>query len=134
MNKRPTTVSVTAWLLIVFGAISVISTIAMVNNPQAIELMRKSPMPISLQYAINYIGLTIMIVSGAGMLKGFNWSRLLYAVWGSIGFIIGAFTSPMKMMLIPGLVFFAIVIFFLFRPKANEFFKSAKTKEDAQIS
>jgi hypothetical protein len=131
MNKRPTSVSVIAWILIVMGCISIIMTISMTNNPTAVELMKKNPLPIPLQYAINFLGLGIMIASGAAMLKGLNWGRLLYITWTLIAIIIGLFTSPMKAMLLPSLVFLVIVIFFLFRPKANEFFKALKVQDNA---
>ena len=90
-------------------------------------------MPIPLQYTINFIGLSIMIISGIAMLKGFNWARLLYVTWSILGIIIAFFTSPMKAILLPGLVFLAIVIFFLFRPIANEYFKTSKVIDNAQL-
>jgi hypothetical protein len=72
-----------------------------------------------------FIGLVVMVMSGVGMLKGQGWARLLYVVWGVIGMLIGFATSPIKAALIPGLVFFGIVIFFLYRPASNRYF--AKT-------
>jgi hypothetical protein len=36
--------------------------------------------------------------------------------------MIALLTSPMKMMLIPGVVFYLIITFFLFRPAANAYF------------
>lgn len=131
MNKRPTPITIIAWFLIAIGGISIISTTAMINNPQVIELMQKSPLPASVQYALNYIGLSIMMVSGYGMLKGFNWARLLYVIWTIISFVIGFATSPMKAMMLPGLVIFGIIVFFLYRPQATAFFLSNKTDNNA---
>jgi hypothetical protein len=61
------------------------------------------------------------------MLKGQNWARFLYVGWGIAGFLIGITTSPVKAALIPGVVFFLLIVFFLFRPKANEFFRTTGT-------
>lgn len=122
MKKRPTSISVIAWILIVIGVISLITTTAMFNNPMARDIMAKSPLPIPVQYAMGYIGLLVMIVSGIAMLKGQNWARFLYVTWSLIGFVIGIATSPMKAAMIPGLMVFVIITFFLFRPKANEHF------------
>ncbi len=122
MIKRPISISVIAWVLIVMGGISLITTTAMINNPLARDLMSKSSIPLPVQYAMSYIGLLIMIVSGSAMLKGFNWSQFLYIIWNIIAFLIGAIASSMKMAMIPGLVVFLLITFFLFQPKANSFF------------
>jgi len=73
-----------------------------------------------------YAGLLITLVCGIAMLKGQNWARLLYVGWSIIGFIIGMATSPMKALMIPGVIVFLVVAFFLFRPKANEYFKATE--------
>ena len=125
MGKRPTSITVIAWILIVTGGVSLITSSISLNSPMIKEIMSRSPIPIPVQYAMMYIGLLVSIVSGIGMLKKQNWARFLYVIWGAIGFLIGLFTSPMKMALIPGLLFFAIIVFFLFRPGANEYFSEA---------
>ncbi len=132
MKNRPTSVTVIAWALIVMGGISLISTTAMINNPMAHDLMSKSPIPIPVQYAMSYIGSLIMIVSGIAMLGGRNWARFLYVVWSAVGFAIGITTSPMKVALIPGFVVFVVIAFFLFRPKATQYFSPSESANDTQ--
>ena len=122
MKKRPTSVTVIAWLLIVLGGLSILTTTAVINNPTALELMGKSPLPIGVQFAMTYAGLVVMIVSGVAMLKGRNWGRLLYVIWTAVSIVIGIFTTPIKAAMIPGVVVFIIACFFLFRPRANEYF------------
>jgi hypothetical protein len=122
MKNRPTSVTVIAWILIVLGGLSIVTTTVMTNNPTAVALMSKSPLPVSVQYAISYLGSLVMVVSGVAMLKGQNWARWLYVGWSIIGFIIGIATSPAKMAMIPGFVVFLVIAFFLFRPRANEYF------------
>lgn len=73
-----------------------------------------------------YAGLLITLACGIAMLKRQNWARLLYVGWSITGFIIGIATSPMKAMMIPGIIIFFIFAFFLFRPKANEYFKATE--------
>ena len=65
-----------------------------------------------------------MIVSGIAMLKGCNWARFLYVIWNIIWFLVGVITLPPIMMrvMIFGFVEPLIIVFFLFRPKANAFF------------
>ena len=123
MGKRPTSITVIAWILIITGGISLItSTVSLKNNLMVKEIMIRTPMPIPVQYAMMYIGLLVSIVSGIGMLKKQNWARFLYIIWGIIGFLVGLFTYPMKIALIPCLLFFVIIVFFSFSPGANEYF------------
>lgn len=122
MRKRPTSVTVICFILIALGAISLISSVINLNNPMARDLMGRSPIPIPVQHVIMFTGLLITLLSGILMLKGTNWARMLYVVWSVLAFGFGLATSPMKAALIPGVVVFAVMAFFLFRPKANEFF------------
>jgi hypothetical protein len=133
MKQRPTSITVIAWILIVVTAINLVSSTVTVslNNPMIKELMAKSPLPVPVQYAMLYLGLAVMLASGVGMLKGGNWARWLYVIWTVIGTVVGLATSPMKAMMIPGILVFFVVVFFLFRPVANRYF-SAETTADAQ--
>ena len=135
MKVRPLSVTVIAWILIVMGVIALVSStvmLSMLSNPQVKDLMAQNPVPIPVQFAVTYAGLLVMIVSGIAMLKGQNWGRLLYVIWSLIGFLIGVATSPMKLMMIPGGLFFAVVVFFLFRPKANQYFLATEATHDPQ--
>ncbi|MBN1378683.1 MAG: hypothetical protein JXA04_05565 [Gammaproteobacteria bacterium] len=126
MNDRPKSITVICWILIVMAAISLITSTLSMNNPIAREIMEKSPLPINIQYAFMFVGLAVMLISGVVMLKGQNWGRWLYVGWSLFGFVIGITTSPMKVAMIPGLVIFLILVFFLFRPIANKYFKKAE--------
>lgn len=122
MKSRPTSITVVCWILIVTGGISLVTTTIMIGNPMVKEMMGHSMVPASIQYLLMYVGLTVSVVSGIMMLKGQNLARLLYAIWGVFGFGFSLVTAPMKAAMIPGLVIFAIIVFFLFRPAANEYF------------
>ena len=122
MTKRPTSITVISWILIVTGGISLITTTAMINNPAVQDMMAKNPIPIPVQYAMSYVGLLVTILSAVAMLKGANWARYLYVIWNVVGGGIGFATSPMKAAMIPSLVVFLVIAFFLFRPKATAFF------------
>ena len=71
-----------------------------------------------------YVGLVITLVCGIAMLKRQNWARLLYVGWSVIVLTISIATSPMKLLLLPGIIGFMVIAFFLFRPKANEYFQA----------
>jgi len=128
MNERPKSITVVCWILIIMSGISLVRSIFNFNNSMTQELMSKSPIPISIQYIIMFTGLLITLACGIAMLKGQNWARLLYVGWSIIGFIIGITTSPMKVMMIPGIIIFFIFTLFLFHPKANEYFKATEVE------
>jgi len=126
MGKRPTSVTVISWILIVLSAISILSMALTMGDPRVKELMALSPLPYSVQIAIGFIGAAITIIAGIWMLKGQAWARLLYVVWTVIGLVIGIATSPMKLAMLPGLGIFLVFAYFLFRPAANEYFAGNK--------
>jgi hypothetical protein len=132
MQKRPVSITVIAWILIILSVISAISTTMMSNNPTVLAAMRSSPLPIPLQWAMFYAGMLVMIVSGIGFLKGRNWSRYLYLVWRIVGFTIGFATSSLTMAMIPGFVFFLVVVIILFLPKSSAYFLQVSSSADAQ--
>src|SRR5437667_1813627 len=70
------------------------------------ELMAKSPIPLPLQYVMLCLGLAISILSAIFMLRAANWARLLYIGWSGIEFLVLLLTSPVKPMLIPGILMY----------------------------
>lgn len=62
MKKRPTSITVIAWILIVMSGISLITSTISLNNPMAKELMGRSLIPIPIQYAMMYVGLLITLI------------------------------------------------------------------------
>jgi hypothetical protein len=122
MNKRPTSITVIAWIMLISAAFSLLASIFTINNPRVQEMMAKNPIPTPVQYLMLFGGVTISIVSAIFILRGANWARLLYIWWSGFGFVIAFLTSPAKPMLIPGVLLYLTVVFFLLRPKASAYF------------
>ena len=131
MNNRPTSVTVISWLLIVLGVLSLAVTTLLRNNPMVLETMSHSPIPVSIQYVLTYLGTAITVISGIVMLKGKNLGRFLYVGWSVVSLLIALVTSPAKAAMIPGIVIFLVITFFLFRPKANAYFSESKSSMNA---
>jgi hypothetical protein len=124
MNKRPISITVFAWVFIVMGVFSLINIIPLLNNPNVIWLMSQNTIPISILYFNMCGGVLVYLVSGIWILKGQNWARFLYFIGNFIHLVINIATFPKGFeTTIPTLVIFFIPLFFLFRPKANEYFK-----------
>ncbi len=120
--SRPTSITIISWILMVTSIIGLISSTVHLKNPLMLELMAKSPIPIPIQFAIQYFALTLIFVCGVAMLDGHNWGRWLYVGWCVTSFTIGVAMSPMKLLMIPSLLVFLIIAFFLFRPQATRYF------------
>jgi len=95
-----------------------------ISNPMLLqEMMGRSPIPVFVQYIMMYLGMSIILISGFAILKGKNWGRSIYIVWSVISLVVGIATTAVQFNIIRGIVGFLIITFFLFRPKANEYFK-----------
>ena len=129
--KRPTSVTVIAWFLIVTSLISLAYSYFTMSNPLVREVMSKGLLPLSVQYIMMFAGLVVTLVTGFAMLKGLGWGRLIYFAWSALGLVVGLATSPMKMAMIPGALLLAIFAFFLYRPKANAYFSGQVAANDA---
>jgi len=125
MNKRPRAVTFIGWILIAMGIFSMFATSANLKNPKVIASMQETPMPMSIQYAIITLGVMITTISGLGILKGKNWARFLYAGWGVFSFLLAMAIGTMQATMIPGLLIFLVIAYFLFRPEANAYFRHA---------
>jgi hypothetical protein len=137
MNKRPTSLTVIAWILIVAGVISFINIFVVWSqqSAQVKEMMKSSPMLFHLKFMLsNYIAILVLWISGIGILKRQNWARFLYVIYGIISLIrsiIYFISKPLTPKIIPIIIIFLIVVFFLFRPKANDYFAGREHKNGA---
>jgi len=125
MRKRPISVTAISWIIIVATGISVISTFArtaMFNLDMTGELMSDKTPLIPSYLAISYLMWLAGNISGIAMLKGCNWGRFLYVFANIVGLVNGAIVTSMSQRMIPGLVLFVATTFFLFRPKARDYF------------
>jgi len=134
MDNRPNSVRVIAWLLIFMAGLSLITSILTLNDPKTSEIMRRwISIPLSIQYILMFIGITVQLISGVGILKGMNWARFLYVIFSIVGFVIGIFISPFKIFIVTSIVVFIIVVFYLFRPSANDYFAGREDNRSVEI-
>ena len=89
-------------------------------------MMQLSALSLEVQYLTMAIGLIISISCAFLMLAGNVIGRNLYMIWTLLSLSIALFTSPLKTLLIPGIIFFMVIAFFLYRPKANQYFLEPK--------
>ncbi|PLZ03775.1 hypothetical protein CY652_04615 [Burkholderia sp. WAC0059] len=123
--KRPTSLSITGWFLIVSCAINFLNLHTLLHNPISPELSRLSLLPLWATVAIEIVTSLLNLVVGFGILKGYPWARKLYVGVAVTGLVISFVVTPDKAMLIPGLVILALISYILFRPAANAYFRRA---------
>ena len=132
MNKRPTSITIIAWLFIVLDVCALLTTTFSLHNPSVIKMMQLSPIPLLWQYIMIYTNMVAMIVVAIALLKRQNWARWLYVCLNILMLIIGIITSPAKLTLIPSFIIFAIITFFLFRSNANRYFNERRPNNAAK--
>ena len=124
MTKRPISLTIIAWLLIVLSVLALIGTFTMRSNPQMVKMIEETHTSMLFQQVWTVIGVIVNLIVAYGIFKGQPWSRVLYVVWGVIGLVVGFFTTPQKAFLVLSLVILVVVAVFLFSEKANEWFSA----------
>lgn len=110
---RPTSVTVVAWLVIVFASL----TAFMLLGETALTFKDSPPQ----QWPLPLLGVVVTLVCGMFMLKGKNWARWLYIVW-TIVFLTYAFTEVRVILLIPNALKVIVFGLILFSARANKYF------------
>lgn len=122
--KRPLSLTIIAWVLIVFSLLGLASVFMVGSNPEAMKMMEQMPVSLEFQKAWTVVGTIINLAVAYGIFKGQPWSRVLYAVWGAMGVVVGFYITPMKIAAMIGLILFVVVCAFLFSNRANEWFSA----------
>lgn len=132
MPARPMSVTVVAWILIVFalfGLLGVLFTALLWDTPLVQQTLARVHAPVPVQAAIGLGGLAIRLACGIALLFRQNWARYLYTGWAVIGLAYAVIASPYTLwLLVPTLIFTLVIVYFLFTPAAKKYF-AGKTPE-----
>lgn len=124
MTKRPLSLTIIAWVLVVLSLLALVGAFTMGSNPAMTKAIEQMHMSLAMEQAWTVIGVIVNLIVAYGILKGQPWSRVLYVVWGVIGLIAGFFISPMKAALVLSLIVLVVISYFLFSEKANDWFSA----------
>jgi hypothetical protein len=113
LNRRPVSVTIISFLLIATGAGGFLSHLA---GFRAQGFLQNDFIWISL------VSLTAMFC-GVYMLRAGNWARWLSIAWIAFHVILSVFHS--RLQLAVHILVFAAFAYFLFRPRASEYFRGA---------
>lgn len=124
MEKRPLSLTIIAWLLIVLAVLGLVGVFTMRSNPEMVKMLEQMHTSIIFQQVWGVIGCIVTLIVAYGIFKAQPWSRVLYVAWGVLGLIVGFYTSPMKSFLVVSLIILVVVSVFLFSARANEYFSA----------
>jgi hypothetical protein len=124
MEKRPLSLTIIAWLLVVLSLFGLYGIFTMGSNPVAMKMLQQMHVSLVFEQVWGVIGAIVNLICAYGIFKGLPWSRVLYVVWGVIGLVVSFYISPMKSVVVLGLVFLVIISAFLFTNKANDWFSA----------
>jgi hypothetical protein len=118
MHKRPLTVTLIGWLLIVAGAVGIVYHLKELGTGQPIRFENVAILLLRL----------IAIVSGVFLLKGRDWARWLSLAWIGLHVFISFFHSLQQVMMHGSL--FALIGYALTRPEARVYFNRSKKEKE----
>jgi hypothetical protein len=115
MSKRPVTVTIIGWLLVVVGAVGVALLLWQVKPSQLFQN----------ENVWIFLVRLLAVVCGIFMLRGSNWARWLSLAWIALHVGIAFFDSLRQG--VGHSVILLLVAYFLFRPEASTYFRRDKT-------
>ena len=124
MEKRPLSLTIIGWLLIVLTLFGLYSILTMGSNPMAVKMLAQMHVTLLFQQIWGTINCVITLICAYGILKGLPWSRVLYLVWGVIGMGVAFYTSPIKSLIVFSLIILVVICAFLWTNNANDWFSA----------
>jgi hypothetical protein len=119
--NRPASIVVVSVIIIAWAAVGLLGGLVLLVDPEARAVMQVDPGA----YLLLISAPLILLVSGLSIMRGKNWGRLLFVMWGILNFGISLLAGPFLWAEVIGLVLFGLLAFFLFRPEANAWFRVA---------
>jgi len=124
--KRPISLTILAWIIIVTNAITCIYTPFTIGMPTTQALLSHYLLPDWATLGISVILEVVNIVVGIAILKGREWSRKTYIAISVFSFAFSFINMPASMYaaLIPGVLLFALFVYLMFRRPATAYFQA----------
>ncbi|MDR8048939.1 hypothetical protein [Burkholderia cenocepacia] len=123
--KRPISLTILAWVIIVTNAITCVYTPFSIGMPTTQALLSHYLLPVWATLGISVIIEAANVVIGIAILKGREWSRKAYIVTFVFDIAFSLINMPASMLavLIPGVLLFAVFVYLLFRRPATAYFR-----------
>lgn len=120
--KRPTSITVVGWFLLIAHAFMLMSYAYALHNPMALQAFNRFAFPVWVTVGFGVLAQLVTILAAIGILKGRKWGRNAYLGISVLGMLLAFFNMPSTLMLLPGLVVFVLIAFLLLRLPATAYF------------
>lgn len=115
MKARPLSITIIGWLFVLGGCIALISGLLPMFN--ATTAQRVADLK---SHWMVHVSRTAEIIGGLFLLRGRNWARWLLVLWMAFHIVIAALHDALQLAI--HVAIFSVILFFLFRRPAAEFF------------
>jgi hypothetical protein len=115
MKARPLSITIISWLFMIFGGIALLSGLLPLTGANTAQLIAEFK-----THWMVHLSRLAAIVSGLLMLRAHNWARWLLVAWIVFHIVIGALHGWIP--LVTHVLIFSVILFFLFRRRAREYF------------
>jgi hypothetical protein len=124
-RKRPTSLTILGWYFIVGNAVALLYQPLWMNSPKNAYMLSHYRLPVWATIASAMIVAALHLVSGIGILKGFEWGRSLYMGGLVFAITMSVLNMPMPyvLILIPATALSALFVWPLYRQAANAYFQ-----------
>jgi len=131
-RKRPKSVTVVAWIILVTTGLSFITVLLISLSGEEFEFQMGQRM-YGVVLAVGFAGGAIGIVSGITMLRGLNWGRLLFLVGMPIVNILKWSISGFAPTSVVTILCYFLFLYFLTTPIASGFFRQEEADKSKNV-
>jgi hypothetical protein len=123
VNKRPVSVTVIAWIIIVTSAIALATAPISSRMPEVQEFYEATGVSLAGVLIWSVAVNVIVLVSGISILKGRNWGRLVYLCFMPVSMVVSMILFGFRAIFILSVIYYIVVLVLLTRPAASAFFR-----------
>lgn len=138
---RPASITVIAWLAILYGILTLALKGYLLFSPEALAMSRDVfaklnegallRLPFEAHMAHGFASSIIFAVAGIFMLPGHNWARILLLVWPLTALALTFIVSGLSLSLGLKTLTYGVLVLFLFRPAAVAYFLRMRADPNA---
>jgi len=138
---RPHSITLIAWLAILYSVLTLGSKLFVVLSPEAFAMTRDFfvtlnknalvRLPFEAHMAHGFLSSVVFAVAGIFMLMGHNWARLLLLIWPLTALALTFLVSGLSLSLGLKTLTYGVLAFFLLRGASVAYFQARQAVTDA---
>ena len=140
MIRRPVSVVVIAWLVLAYGIVGLGQKIWLVASPEAFAMFQDLfpamnaaaavKLPLEAHLAYSFVASAVLIVSGAFMLRGRNWARLLFLWFAPTSIVLTLMSTGLSFSFYAKSATYVLLAFLLLRGASSRYFRGVTSEAD----